>query len=94
MFSSRSFFQVGGVQPAHDNRYGFTTGFVPWTHGYISLHGGQENIRGSVNGNVLVPLPSERTPLATDPAVRRIVAQFLDGYPASFQTGRTSIPAS
>ena len=81
VFSSRSFFQVGGVQPAHDNRYGFSTGFVPWTGGYISLHGGQENIRGSVNGNVLVPLPSERTPLATDPAVRRIIAGFLAGYP-------------
>ena len=69
------------MQPAHDNRYGFSTGFVPWTGGYISLHGGQENIRGSVNGNVLVPLPSERTPLATDPAVRRIIAGFLAGYP-------------
>src|SRR6476659_4543096 len=52
VFSSRSFFQVGDVQPAHDNRYGFTTGFVPWRRGYISLHGGQESIRGSVNGNV------------------------------------------
>ena len=43
---------------------------------------GQDNIRGSVNGNVLVPLPEERTPLAADPAVRRIVAGFLAGYPS------------
>lgn len=81
VFTARSFFQVGAVQPAHDNRYGFTTGFVPWKHGYISLHGGQDNIRGSVNGNVLVPLPSERTPLSTDPLVRQLVQKFLSGYP-------------
>jgi hypothetical protein len=34
-----------------------------------------------VNGNVLIPLPGERTPLATDPAVRAIVQQMLDAYP-------------
>ena len=39
-------------------------------------------MRGSVNGNVLVPLPNERTPLATDPATRAIVARFLAAYPA------------
>ena len=35
-----------------------------------------------VNGNVLVPLASERTPLTTDPAARAIVQRFLDAYPA------------
>ena len=37
---------------------------------------------GMVNGNVLVPLASERSPLATDPAVRAIVQRFLNAYPA------------
>ncbi len=83
IFSARSFFQVGGVLPAHDNRYGFSTGFAPWKNSYLSLHGGQDNIRGSVNGNVLVPLPEERTPLVADPALRQIVTRFLSGYPAA-----------
>ena len=34
-----------------------------------------------VNGNVLVPLPSERTPLATDPALRAYVQLILNAYP-------------
>ena len=34
-----------------------------------------------MNGNVLVPRADERTPLATDPAVRAIVARYLAAYP-------------
>src|ERR1019366_6186335 len=34
-----------------------------------------------VNGYVLVPLPSERTPLATDPALRAFVLLILNAYP-------------
>ena len=83
VFSARSFFQAGGVQPAHDNRYGFSVGLAPWKHGYLSLRGAQDNIRGSVNGNVLVPLPDERTPLATDPRVAKLIASWLAGYPAA-----------
>src|SRR5215472_1658400 len=30
IFSARSFFQVGGVQPAHENDYGFTAGLGLW----------------------------------------------------------------
>jgi hypothetical protein len=83
VFSARSFFQAGDVQPAHENRYGFTTGFAPWPHGFLSLAGGQDNIRGSVNGNVLVPLPSERTPLAADPLASALIGKWLAGYPAA-----------
>jgi hypothetical protein len=83
VFNARSFFQAGDVQPAHENRFGFATGFALWPHWFLSLSGGQDNIRGSVNGNVLVPLAAERTPLATDPQVRALIAKWLAGYPAA-----------
>jgi hypothetical protein len=80
--SARSFFQVGGVKPAHDNDYGFTAGFPLGGRTQFMLDAGQNKQRGSVNGNVLVPKADERTPLATDPAIRAIVARFLAAYPA------------
>jgi hypothetical protein len=52
----------------------------------------QQKLRGSVNGNVLVPKADERTPLATDPAVRSLVARFLQAYPAELPN-RTDINA-
>src|SRR5262249_48226804 len=70
-FSARSFFQVGGVQPAHENDYGATAGMGLWRGAHLTVEGSQQTLRGSVNGNVLVPLPGERRPLATDPAVYR-----------------------
>jgi hypothetical protein len=82
VFAARSFFQVGGVQPAHDNEYGFSIGATIWRGATVTLEGSQSRMRGSVNGNVLVPLPSERTPLTTDPATRAIVERFLAAYPA------------
>lgn len=81
IFSARSFFQVGGVQPARENEFGFGFSASPWKNARLSLEGSQRRIRGQVNGNVLVPLVSERTPLATNPAVRAIVQQILDAYP-------------
>ena len=44
--------------------------------------GGQENIRAASTATFSCPCPKKRTPLAADPAVRRIVAGFLAGYPA------------
>jgi hypothetical protein len=90
IFSARSFFQVGDVKPAHDNDYGMTFGAPLWKGGVLFLQGNQQKTRGSVNGNVLVPQPDERTPLATDPAVRAIVARFLAAYPAELPN-RTDI---
>ncbi len=81
IFSARSFFQVGGVQPAHENDYGFTLGAPVWRGGALQLDGSQQKLRGSVNGNVLIPKPDERTPLTNDPALRRVVQRFLDAYP-------------
>src|SRR6202171_2801528 len=81
IFSARSFFQVGGVQPAHENNYGFTVGLGLWRGAHLTLDGSQQKLRGSVNGNVLVPLPSERTPLTTDPAAYRLIQRWIDAYP-------------
>jgi hypothetical protein len=82
VFAARSFFQVGDVQPARENRYGFQTGATPWRGGYVSAQGSQDKIRGQVNGNVLVPRPDERTPLTNDPGRRAIVERYLAAYPA------------
>jgi hypothetical protein len=80
VFSARSFFQAGPVKPARENEYGFR--FATVARGWrLSLDGSQQKLRGSVNGNVLVPLADERTPLATDPLIRPIVKRFLDAYP-------------
>lgn len=81
IFSARSFFQVGGVQPAHENDYGLTAGLGLWRGAHLTLGGSLQSLRGSVNGNVLVPLPSERTPLTTDPAVYRLIQRWIDAYP-------------
>lgn len=82
IFAARSFFQVGDVRPAHDNDYGFNTGIGLWRGASLQLIGSQQRIRGSVNGNVLVPMPDERTPLAADPAVRALISRWLAAYPA------------
>jgi hypothetical protein len=80
-FGARAFFQVGGLKPAHDNQYGFDVTAPLWRGAYISVTTNQQKTRGMVNGNVLVPLPSERTPLATDPALRAYVQLILNAYP-------------
>lgn len=90
IFSARSFFQVGNVKPARENRYGFTTGLSPWKGGYLGLQGRQEKLRGNVNGNVLVPEPDERTPLTDDPARRAIIDRWLAAFPAELPN-RTDI---
>jgi hypothetical protein len=79
--SARSFFQVGGVKPARENDYGLNFGIGAWRNAKIFVDVSQQKIRGSVNGNVLVPRPDELTPLATDPATRALVARFLNAYP-------------
>src|SRR5829696_7959571 len=81
VFSARSFFQVGGVQPARQNEYGFRAGAPLWKGGFLSADASQQKIRGSVNGNILVPRPDERLPLTPDPATRRIIERFMAAYP-------------
>ncbi|MFB3826815.1 MAG: TonB-dependent receptor domain-containing protein [Bryobacteraceae bacterium] len=81
VFNARTFFQVGPVQPSRQNQYGlrFTGGVGPLGSLTGSFTG--RKTRGMVNGNVLVPLGSERTPTAADPAVRAIVERLLGAYP-------------
>ncbi|MFB3827744.1 MAG: hypothetical protein ACE15B_13315 [Bryobacteraceae bacterium] len=82
IFSARSFFQAGGVKPAHNNDYGFTLGWPVRRSFHFTGEANQQKIRGSVNGNVLVPRPDERTPLTADPALRRLIQRMLDAFPA------------
>ena len=81
VLSARSFFQVGSVKPARENLFGGTLAAPLGRLGFITLSGSQNKIRGNVNGNVLVPLPEERTALATEPALRAVVQRLLDAYP-------------
>jgi hypothetical protein len=81
IFSARSFFQAGDVQPAHENDYGIVAAFRGWSGAHLTVEGSQQTLRGSVNGNVLVPLASERTPLASDLGVRSLVQRWIDAYP-------------
>ena len=81
IFSARSFFQVGDVQPARMNDYGFTIGAPLWGGASLTIDASQQRNRGQVNGNVLVLAPDERTPLATDPATRDFVQKIIDSYP-------------
>ena len=83
IFSARSFFQVGDVQPAHSNDYSFSLGTPLWKGATIAFDGSQQKIRGSVNGNVLVPTLAERIPLTSDPGTRSIVERFLAAYPSA-----------
>ncbi len=88
-FSARSFFQFGEVQPANENRFGFRLTGPLARKTRFTVNASQQRIRGQVNGNVLVPLPGERTPLLidpasgerTDPETRALVEQLLSAYP-------------
>jgi len=80
--SARTFFQVGGVKPAHENDYGFSVSRAAWRGAFVQVDASQQRLRGNVNGNVLVPRLDERTPLAVDPATRAIVERWLQSYPA------------
>ncbi len=82
IFNARTFFQVGSVQKAIRNQYGFNVGGPLRGDGLTFSIGGEETRQtGYVNGNVLVPLPTERTPRTTDPAVYAVIARWLAAYP-------------
>ncbi|MFZ4985114.1 MAG: hypothetical protein ACOYLF_06595 [Blastocatellia bacterium] len=90
IFSARAFFQVGEVQPARENNYGFSVGVPLAERTHLLIEAGQQKVRGVVNGNVLVPKLDERTPLATNPAVRAVIARYLAAFPAELPN-RTDI---
>jgi hypothetical protein len=78
--SARSFFQVGGVQPARTNDYGFVVTAPFGERTFFTVSGSQRRLRGQVNGNVLVPAADDRVPLTTDPAARAVVQALLGAY--------------
>jgi hypothetical protein len=79
--SARAFFQVGSVQPARENSFDVQASGQVWKGASLSLDAAMTRIRGVVNGNILAPLPSERTPLTNDPILANIVQRMLDSYP-------------
>ena len=81
IFSARSFFQVGGVQPARTNDYGFKAGLPLNKKTGLTFDAGGRRLRGQVNGNVLVPAADERAPTAADPARRAVVERILGAFP-------------
>jgi len=83
VFNARSFFQAGPVQPSRRNYYGGRATGGLGRLGVLTANAAQRKIRGMVNGNVLVPLEPERTPLARDATVRALVERFLGAYPSS-----------
>ena len=80
--TARSFFQVGGVKPARENDYGFGLSLPAGKSTFFQIEGNQRRLRGIVNGNALIPLASERTPLTTNPAETAFIARLLSAYPA------------
>jgi hypothetical protein len=82
VLTARSFFPVGDVLPARENDYGANAGWAIRPGWHVQVEGSQQKLRGNVNGNVLVPKPDERTPLATDPAVRALIGRWLAAFPA------------
>jgi len=81
VFNARTFFQVGNVEPSRRNSWGGRlTGGIPKI-GALTAVFGQSDIRGMVNGNVLVPLADERTPRTNDPAARAMIQDWLNAYP-------------
>lgn len=81
IFSARTFFQAGSVQPARQNQVGAALNTGLWKGAFFGFSGTEDINRGNVNGNILIPLPEERIVLATDPGVRRIVQSWIDAYP-------------
>jgi hypothetical protein len=82
VLNARTFFQVGPVQPGRQNAYGGKAVGDMGRAGYLTVNLGQRKVRGMVNGNVLVPLLSERSSTSPDPAVRAVVNRYLQAYPA------------
>ena len=82
IFNARSFFQATDVKPARENEYGLSIGLPAWRGAMLSIDLSQRKMRGSVNGNVQVPMPEERIPLTTDPQLLQIVRRYLSAFPA------------
>jgi len=81
IFSARSFFQVGDVLPARENSFGARFSTPLWKGSLFGFDASHDTKRGFVNGNVLVPLASERSCLSPDPAICAEVNRFFAAWP-------------
>jgi len=79
--TARSYFQVGKVQPARSNQYGVSLTTPLWKGAFFSASLSQNKNRGQVNGNILIPLQSERVPLTNDPVLRPLIERYFSAYP-------------
>jgi hypothetical protein len=81
LLSARSFFQVGSVLPARENHAGLRL-LTPLNKStFLSVEASDEFRSGYVNGNILVPLASERSCLSPDPAICAVINRFLAAWP-------------
>ncbi|MEZ5352663.1 MAG: hypothetical protein R2762_08505 [Bryobacteraceae bacterium] len=76
--SARSFFQQRCSRRG-SNDYGIAGGAMRFRDG-TPIAPGANRLRGNVN-ETLVLTADERTPLATDPAVRALITRFFAAYP-------------
>ena len=83
LFNARPFFQVGSLRPSRRNQYGFSvSGPILAQKSWFSFQWGQVRESGYVNGNVQVPLASERVPQSGDPYTNSIISSFLKAFPS------------
>ena len=79
--AARSFFQVGDVLPARQNIVSGRLEAPLWRGATLASEGAHDTRSGFVNGNVLVPLASERSCLSADPAVCAVINRFFRAWP-------------
>jgi len=81
--NARNFFNVGPLFSSRITSYGLAAGGpLISPKASLVLDFGQIFNSGMVNGNVQVPLASERTPRAADAETNTIIANLLKAYPA------------
>ena len=82
-FAARPFFNVGSLRSFKRNQFGFnSSGDLVAERLFFTTSLDIVRESGFVNGNIRIPLPSERTPTSSDPATAAIVAALLQAYPA------------
>ena len=82
VLNARNFFNVGPLKASRSTSYG-ASGSGPLRSEKLSglLQYSQSLTSGFVNGNVLVPLLTERTPQSSDPRKNAVIASLLTAYP-------------
>lgn len=81
--NARTFFQAGSLEPSRQNTYGARLTTLLGFAGAVTASFSQHEERGMVNGNIQVPLPSERSPLVADPSARAFIGRILGAFPAA-----------